>query len=241
MAKKPAVIKYRGGTYRIVKADGLGSTRQRFPLIEKEYADDIRTLSYDGGAYVLELVLKWKSAPGAEAKLPPIPLEEHDAALTFHGMLRDGGKVTNDGQQHEQTFRALMKNPQQPALMAAGTKNAALLRWRGEEMLWEPPDEDIALVRFQLCSPEHGFSLNGLDYPGVPRDLLEVFSQDLHIALTQMFPGATIDTQIIDSPTAHCGYPVVLNKGGGPVKGHDRKIGSVAHSIWNKLWADFQR
>jgi len=247
MAKKPAVIKYRGGTYKAVKAGGLGSTTQRFPLIGKEYTDDVRTLSYDGGAYVLELALKWKSTPGAQAELPPIPLEERDAALVFHALLRDGGKVSSEYQEQEaagslpEPIRAL-QNPDQPALMAASTeKSAALLRWRGEEMLWEPPDEEVALVRFQLCSPEQGFSLNGLDYPGVPRDLLEEFSQDLHIALTQMFPGATIDTQIVDSTTGHCGYPQVFNKGGGPVKGHDRKIGSLAHSIWNRLWTAFQQ
>lgn len=236
MAKKPTVIQYRGGTYKIVKADGLGSTRQRFPLIEKEYADDVRTLSYDGGAYVLELSLKWKSTPGAQAELPPIPLEERDAALVFHAMLRDGGKLTREGEQQAESLQSPQK-----ALTADTKKSAALLRWRGEEMLWEPPDEEVALVRFQLCSPEQGFSLGGLDYPGVPRDLLEEFSQDLHIALTEMFPKATIDTQIVDTTTGHCGYPQVFNKGGGPVKGHDRKLAALAHSIWRDLWMAFQQ
>jgi hypothetical protein len=256
MAKKPSVIKYQGGTYKLTKkADGLGTTSRRFPLITKEYVDDVRSLAYDGGAYILELALKWKFNPGAQADLPPVPLEERDAAMVFHALLRDGGNLSDDYKEQERAGTLpepikkitgplqAQKELSAPAMeMAAGMKNTAgLLRWRGEDMLLVPPDEDVSTIRFHLCSPEQGFSLGGLDYPGVPRDLLESFSHELHIELTQMFPGASIDTQIVNKPDAHCGYPVVLNRGGGQVKGHNRKIETMAHDIWKQFWMAFQR
>lgn len=251
----PTEVRYKGVLYRLREAaeSGLGSTREgdNFPIITKKYATEIRTLLYSGGAFILEVTLLWNFAPGVEVTIPTT-LEEDDAALIFHALSRDGGTVSDKYKEiveeggvpepvQKITSPLLSRRSEEPKQLTAGAKRVALLRWEGEKLLRVPPDEEVAKVVFHLCSPEEGFELCGLPYKNVPRDLVENFSHDLHVELMRMFPGATIDTQVVSSSDPHCGHPILLNKNSGPVKGYQAKVETLARDIWRQYYLEYQQ
>jgi hypothetical protein len=247
----PFEVKYRGSLYRLRSADGLGTTGadKNFSIIRKDYPTETRELLYSGGAFVLEITLKWNFAPGVEASFP-VTLDADDAPLIFLALSRDGGvlseeykRLVTDGDVPgpvEQVTKGLAPK-QQKQLTAATKRVAILLRWEGEKLLRVRPDEEVARVIFRLCTPAKGFSVGDIPYKDAPRDLVEKFSQDLHVELMQMFPGAIVDTQVVDEPDPHCGHPIVLNKLNVPVKGYDAKVNMLAMDLWRDYYREYKQ
>jgi len=259
----PYEVAYKGVLYRLRQAGGLGATGENdFTIVRKEYPSDTRELRYSGGAFILELTLKWGFAPGATADFS-VTLPEEDAKLTFGAMVADGGVVSEEykrlveggdapGPVAKLTQKALPA-PEQKQLTAAasiGKRVTALLRWPGgDPLLRTPPPQEVAKVVFHLCNPSEGFLLGGVDYGRVPSGLVEQFGQQLQIELMQRFPGATIDTRVVSQSDPHCGYPIVLNKNNVPLKtygegldkvSYERELSHMALDIWREYYRKYQ-
>ena len=250
--KTPLEVTYKGVRYRLRQADGLGTTGadKNFPIISKDYPTETRELLYSGGAFVLEITLKWNFAPDVQASFP-VTLDKEDAPLIFLALSRDGGSLSDEYKRLvadgdvpgpvEQITKGLAPRAEQKQLTAETNRVAILLNWEGEKLLRVPPDEEVAQVRFRMCTPAKGFSVGEIPYKDVPRSLVERFSQSLHVELMQMFPGAIVDTQVVDDPDPHCGHPVVLNKLNVPVKGYKAKINTLALDLWREYYRKHQQ
>ena len=248
----PFEVSYKGALYRLRQADGLGTTGtdKNFSIIRKDYSTDARELLYSGGAFVLEITLKWNFARGVQASFP-VTLDAEDAPLIFLALSRDGGvlsdeykRLVTDGdvpRPVEQITKGLAPRAEQKQLTAETNRVAILLNWEGEKLLRVSPDKEVARVTFRMCTPTKGFSVGDIPYKDVPRDLVERFSQDLHVELMRMFPGAIVDTQVVDEPDPHCGHPIVLNKRGAPVKGHEMPINMLAMDLWREYYQKHQQ
>lgn len=248
----PYEVIYKGATYHLRKADGLGTTGadKNFGIIKKDYPTEIRELLYSGGAFVLDLTLKWGFAPGVQASFP-VTLEEKDAPLIFLALSRDGGALSDEYKRLvadgdvpgpvEQITKGLAPGAAQKQLTAKTNHVAILLNWEGEKLLRVRPDEKVDRVTFRMCTPAKGFSVGDIPYKDAPRNLVEKFSQAMHVELMQMFPGALVDTQVVDEPEAHCGHPIVLNKLGAPVKGYQAKINTLALDLWRDFYRKYKQ
>lgn len=248
----PYEVTYKGALYRLRTGGGLGATGENdFTVIKKENSTDVRELRYSGGNFFLEVKLLWGFARGVKVDLPALPLDEESAGLLFAALSRDGGTLSDEYKRLvadgdvpdlvEQITKGLAPGAEQKQLTAKTNRVAVLLNWEGEKLLRVPPDKEVARVMFRMCTPAKGFSVGDIPYKDVPRDLVERFSQALHVELMQMFPGAIVDTQVVDEPDPHCGHPIVLNKHGAPVDGHEMPINMLAMDLWRGYYQKHQQ
>jgi len=239
------MVLYKGVQYRLAEKAHKKTVRtgSSFPIIRKEYKSETRELRYAGGTFILDTTLRWNFSPEVATHVPVSNLKKIDAALMFAALHRDGGTVSNEYKEQKAagTLPSALASIEDPSRCAYEQKHfhartegvTADLSWEKAKILRSHPDKEVAKVTFTLCAPDK-FSLEGYPHPNATRDKVDAFSQKLHLALTKMFPGAMIDTQVVEEADSHCGFPIVLNRNGAPINGHDRIISDMAARIWRE-------